>query len=183
MDKMELKETTLSTEHIFTGRIFSARKDTVALPDGRQSFREVVHHMTGGACVVPLTADGRVYVVRQWRYPYAKVITEIPAGKLDPGETPEQCAVRELLEECGALAGKVTDLGEVYPTPAYVDEVIHVFLAEELTPAEQKLDEGEFLEVEAVPLKELVDQVLAGEIKDSKTQIALLKTWLLRGER
>lgn len=180
MNKQDLMETTLSTESIFEGRIFSVRKDAVALPDGKHSVREVVHHQSGGACVVPLTAEGEVYIVRQCRYPYADVLTEIPAGKLDPGETPEECAARELIEECGASAGKLTSLGVVYPTPAYVDEVIHIFLAEDLQPAKQKLDEGEFLEVEKIPLETLVQMVMAGEIKDSKTQIALLKTWFLR---
>lgn len=183
MDKKDLMETTLSVEQIFDGRIFSVHKDAVALPDGRESVREVVHHVSGGACVVPLTTDGKVYIVRQCRYPYADVLTEIPAGKLDPGEAPEECAKRELIEECGVKAEKLISLGTLYPTPAYVDEVIHMFLAEDLVPAKQKLDEGEFLEVEAVPLKELVDQVLAGEIKDSKTQAALLKTWILRGQK
>ncbi|MGI5894222.1 MAG: NUDIX domain-containing protein [Candidatus Merdivicinus sp.] len=183
MKKEALMEKTLSTEPIFSGRIFSVRKDAVALPDGRESVREVVHHLSGGACVVPLTADGKVYIVRQCRYPYADVLTEIPAGKLDLGEKPEDCAARELIEECGVRAGKLTNLGTLYPTPAYVDEVIHMYLAEDLTPAEQHLDEGEFLEVEAVPLAELVEQILRGEIKDSKTQAALLKTWILRGQK
>lgn len=183
MNKEALMEKKISSEPIFDGRIFSVHKDVVSLPDGRKSTREVVHHVSGGACVVPLTADGRVYIVRQCRYPYADVLTEIPAGKLDPGEAPQHCAERELIEECGVRAGKLTDLGILYPTPAYVDEVIHMYLAEDLTPAQQKLDEGEFLEVEAIPLKDLVEQVLRGEIKDSKTQAALLKTWILQGQK
>lgn len=183
MNKQDLMETTLSTEPIFDGRIFSVRKDVVALPDGQESTREVVHHKSGGACVVPLTADGMVYIVRQCRYPYADVLLEIPAGKLDPGEAPEQCAARELKEECGVTAGKLTSLGTLYPTPAYVDEVIHMFLAEELSPAVQHLDDGEFLEVEKLPLETLVEQVLSGEVKDSKTQAALLKTWILKGRK
>ncbi len=183
MNKKDLMETTLSQKEIFEGRIFSVHVDDVALPDGRESTREVVHHISGGACVVPLTADGKVYIVRQCRYPYADVLTEIPAGKLDPGEAPEECAKRELIEECGVRAGKLTSLGTLYPTPAYVDEVIHMFLAEDLVPAEQRLDEGEFLEAETVSLETLVEQVLSGEIKDSKTQAALLKTWLLKGRK
>ena len=85
--------------------------------------------------MVPLTADRKVYIVRQCRYPYHEILTEIPAGKLDPGETPEECGRRELLEEVGAVAGKMTPLGTLFPTPAYVDEVIHMYLAEELTAA------------------------------------------------
>ncbi|MGI5856467.1 MAG: NUDIX domain-containing protein [Candidatus Merdivicinus sp.] len=183
MDKNALMETTCSQEEIFRGRIFDVHRDQVRLPDGRQSVREVVHHKTGGVCVVPLTEDGKVYVVRQCRYPYQDVLTEIPAGKLDPGETPEECGRRELLEEAGAVAGKMTSLGQLFPTPAYVDEVIYMYLAEDLTYARQKLDDGEFLEAEAVPLKRLVEEILAGNIRDGKTQAALLKAWLLLERR
>ena len=183
MDKNTLMETTCSEEEIFRGRIFDVHRDQVLLPDGKKSVREVVHHKTGGVCVVPLTDDGRVYVVRQCRYPYHDVLTEIPAGKLDPGETPEACGRRELLEEVGAVAGKMTSLGQLFPTPAYVDEVIYMYLAENLTYTRQKLDDGEFLKAEAVPLAQLVDEILAGKIRDGKTQAALLKVWCLLGQR
>ena len=183
MDKNALMETTLEAEDIFAGRIFDVHRDKVRLPDGKESVREVVHHKTGGVCVVPLTADGKVYIVRQCRYPYHDILTEIPAGKLDPGETPEECGRRELLEEVGAVAGKMTSLGTLFPTPAYVDEVIHMYLAEELTPASQHLDEGEFLEAEAIPLETLVDEILAGKIRDAKTQAAILKVRCLLEKR
>ena len=167
MDKESLMETTLSEEDLFHGRIFDMHRDRIRLPDGRESTREVVHHKTGGVCVVPLTEDGKVWVVRQCRYPYHDVLTEIPAGKLDPGETTEECGRRELLEEVGAVAGTMTDLGTFFPTPAYVDE----------------LGDGEFLTAEAVPLSQLVEDVLAGKIRDGKTQAALLKVWCLLERR
>ena len=179
MDKNALMETTLGREDIFAGRIFDVQRNRVRLPNGKESIREVVHHKTGGVCVVPLTADRKVYIVRQCRYPYHEILTEIPAGKLDPGETPEECGRRELLEEVGAVAGKMTPLGTLFPTPAYVDEVIHMYLAEELTAASQHLDEGEFLEAEAVPLETLVEDIMAGKIQDAKTQAAILKVWYL----
>ncbi len=131
MNRSELMETTCTVEPIFNGRIFDVHRDEVLLPNGKKSTREVVHHKTGGVCVVPLTSDGKVYIVRQCRYPYQDVLTEIPAGKLDPGETPEECGRRELMEEVGAVAGKMTPLGQLFPTPAYVDEVIHIYLAED----------------------------------------------------
>ena len=183
MDKESLMETTLSEEDLFHGRIFDMHRDRIRLPDGRESTREVVHHKTGGVCVVPLTEDGKVWVVRQCRYPYHDVLTEIPAGKLDPGETTEECGRRELLEEVGAVAGTMTDLGTFFPTPAYVDEVIHMYLAEGLCYSHQKLDDGEFLTAEAVPLSQLVEDVLAGKIRDGKTQAALLNVWCLLERR
>ena len=117
------------------------------------------------------------------RYPYHDILTEIPAGKLDPGETPEECGRGSFWRKWGLWPGKMTSLGTLFPTPAYVDEVIHMYLAEELTPASQHLDEGEFLEAEAVPLETLVDEILAGEIRDAKTQAAILKVRCLLEKR
>ena len=179
---MDFTEKKLSEQYYFEGRIMKARVDEVELPGGGRATREVCEHL-GGVGILPIDADGQVLLVRQFRYPFGELLLEIPAGKLDPPEAPEQCAVRELKEECGVTAGKLTSLGTLYPTPAYVDEVIHMFLAEELSPAVQHLDDGEFLEVEKLPLETLVEQVLSGEVKDSKTQAALLKTWILKGRK
>lgn len=179
---MDFTEKKLSEQYYFEGRIMKARVDEVELPGGGRATREVCEHL-GGVGILPIDADGQVLLVRQFRYPFGELLLEIPAGKLDPGEAPEQCAARELKEECGVTAGKLTSLGTLYPTPAYVDEVIHMFLAEELSPAVQHLDDGEFLEVEKLPLETLVEQVLSGEVKDSKTQAALLKTWILKGRK
>ncbi|MBQ8922726.1 MAG: NUDIX hydrolase [Oscillospiraceae bacterium] len=171
-----LHEEKLSSEEIYDGKILHVTRDTVRLEDGTEALREVVHH-PGGACVVPLTDEGDVLMVRQFRYPHGRETLEIPAGKLEYGENPEICAVRELKEEVGAVSGRIESLGCLYPTPAYDKEVIHMYLARELTLTNQQaLDSDEFLDVIRMPLKEAVEMVMRDELPDAKTQIALLKT-------
>ena len=179
-DINSLEEKYVSREEIFDGRILHVVKDTVSLPDGSTSFREICLH-TGGVCVLPLLDDGRVIVVKQYRYAHERVFLEIPAGKLNYlGEEPLSAGQRELREETGALAKSYTYLGEIATTPALINEKIYVYLAEGLTFGECELDEGEFLEVESLPFRELYDMVMRGEIRDAKTQIAVLKTAALR---
>lgn len=175
---MELKETTLSSEKIFDGRILHIRRDTVRLPDGGEGVREVVDH-PGGVCVLALDSENRALLVSQFRYPYEKVLWEIPAGKLEVGEDPARAAVRELKEETGAVAGEFTSLGELYPSPGYCGEIIRMYFARELTFGETHLDEDEFLNVERVPFDQLVERVLSGGIRDAKTIAAVLKAKLL----
>ena len=178
---MHLEEKTISSESIYDGKIIKVKKDTVLLENDTHAFREVIMH-PGGVCVVPITQDNEVIFVRQFRYPYSRQLLEIPAGKLDAGELPLECGKRELLEETGCTAKEYKFLGELYPTPAYLDEIIYMYMATHLTYTEQNLDEDEFLEVEYIPLKKAVDMVLSGEIKDSKTQTALLKAYLLTSD-
>lgn len=175
MDEKALLETKVSSQQLYDGRIVKLYQDQVSLPDGRPAIREVIHH-PGGVGILPLFSDGTVAVVRQCRYPYGTVITEIPAGKLEEGEDPLTCGQRELMEEVGAQAAGWTFLGNIYPTPAYDDEIIRVYLATGLTMKEQHLDDGEFLALERLPLSQLVEDVMAGKIPDAKTQIAVLKT-------
>lgn len=177
---MELTEKTLSSQTMFDGRIIHVRRDVIELPNGKEAFREVVDH-PGGVCVLALDDEGRVLLVRQFRYPYEKVLTEIPAGKLEYGEDPEKAALRELREETGAVPGKFRSLGELYPSPGYCGEIIRLYLAQELTFGETALDEDEFLDVERMPFGELTELVLQGEIRDAKTIAAVLKTKLLLG--
>ena len=175
-----LIETQLTSEEIFDGRILHLYNDTVRLPNGKTAPREVTRHV-GAVCVVPLLDDGRVIVERQFRYPVGKVLMEIPAGKLDSkDEDPRKAAARELLEETGAVAEELIELGMFLPACAYSDEAIHMYAAKSLTFREQKLDADEFLNVFTMPLEQAVQKVLAGEIWDAKTQTALLKVWLLR---
>ena len=170
-----LTEKQLSREEIFRGVALHVVRDKIELPDGSHSVREISLH-NGAAAVIPILPDGRVIMERQFRYAHGRVMLEIPAGKLDtPDEPPLDGAKRELLEETGAVAEKYTYLGSIAPSPALINEVIHVFMAEGLTIGDSRLDEGEFLEVEYYTLGELYDMVMSGEITDAKTQIAILK--------
>ena len=167
-------EKVLESTTAFSGRIFHVDQNRVELENGAQSSREIVRHNFGGACVLAETDKG-VWFVRQYRCPYDEELLELPAGKIDPGEAPEQCAARELREEAGMVADTLIPLGECYPSPGYVDEHIYMYAAQNPQPAAQQLDEDEFLDLVAIPLEKAVQMVLSGEIRDAKTQIALLK--------
>ena len=171
---MKLFAKTLSQDYKYNGRIINLRVDEAELENGKTALREVVEHH-GGVCVAALDENGRLLMVRQFRYPYGEVLLEIPAGKLEKGEDPLECGKRELEEETGYVAERFTDLGKLYPTPAHVTEVIHMYYAENLTKTAQHLDADEFLSVEHVPLADAVKMVMSGEIRDSKTQVAILK--------
>ena len=175
---MNLNEKRLSGETRYAGKILTLEIDRVELPDGRHSTREVVRH-PGGACVAALTERDELLFVRQFRYPYGRVLWELPAGKLSPGEDPAVCAARELSEETGATAAEWHALGLFCPVGAYSTERIQMYLARGLTFGERELDEDEFLNVFRMPLDELVDKVLAGEIPDAKTQAAALRAKLM----
>ena len=175
---MELTEKTLSSQTMFDGRIIHVRRDVIELPNGKEAFREVVDH-PGGVCVLALDGEDRVLIVSQYRYPYNKVLRELPAGKLERGEDPREAAIRELKEETGAEAGDFRSLGELYPSPGYCGEIIRMYLARDLRFGETHLDEDEFLNLERIPFGTLVEQVLSGEIKDAKTIAAALKAKLL----
>lgn len=175
---MDLIEKKLSTEKIFDGRVIHVRRDTVRLPNGGEAIREVVDH-PGGVCVLALDDENRALLVSQFRYPYEKVLREVPAGKLEYGEDPTAAAIRELKEETGAVAGDFRSLGELYPSPGYCGEIIRMYLARELTFGATHLDEDEFLNLERVPFDQLVEQVLSGEIRDAKTIAVVLKGKLL----
>ena len=170
-----LTEIKTGSEEIFDGFILHVFKDTVQLPNGHPATREVIRHI-GAVGVVPVTDDGKVIVERQFRYPLNRVITEIPAGKLDSfTEDRLSAAKRELEEETGYTAKEWIEIGDYYPTPAYCDERITLYLARGLTQGQRHLDEDEFLNFEAVPLEELLEDVMAGRITDGKTQVAILK--------
>ncbi|MCQ2468314.1 MAG: NUDIX hydrolase [Ruminococcus sp.] len=175
---MHLKEKTLASDVVYEGCIFTITRDTAELENGTSAQRDVLHHH-GGVCVIPIDDDNEVYLVRQFRYPFGEVTLEVPAGKLEKGEDHAECGRRELLEETGLTCREYTYLGEIYPLPAYSTERIHTYLARGLELSEQKLDDDEFLDVVKIPLEDAVDMVLDGRIKDSKTQIVILKAALL----
>lgn len=177
---MNFEEKQLNFDYKFKGRIINLRQDTALLPDGNTATREVVEH-PGGVCVAALTDQDELLFVKQWRYPYGETTLEIPAGKRDKsGEDPLECGKRELKEETGATAENYIDLCPLYPSPGYVNEIIWCYLATGLTFGEQNTDDDEFLDVLRIPLEKAVEMVLTGEIKDAKTQIAVLKVKVLK---
>ena len=177
----ELRERPVGSQIIFDGVILHVKKDRVEMPNGDLRTRELIRHV-GAVCVVPVTDDGKIIVERQYRYPIDSVITEIPAGKLDSlTEDRLEAAKRELREETGLTADEWTDLGTYYSAAAYSDEKISMYLAKGLHQGRQELDEDEFLNVVAVPVEELVEAVMRGEIPDGKTQAAVLKAARLLG--
>ncbi len=171
---MNLAEKTLEKNTIYTGRIITVRNDTALLPNGKTAGREVVEH-PGGVTIAALTPEGELLFVRQYRYPYGEELLELPAGKLERGEDPLESGKRELREETGASAQHFHDIGKFYPTPGYCGEIIHMYFASGLTFGEQDLDADEFLTMQRIPLAEAVRMVLENEIRDGKTQAAVLK--------
>jgi len=171
---MEFFEKQIETSTLYEGIIVNVRRDVAQLQNGVIVPREVVEH-PGGVGIVPVTADGKVLMVRQYRYPMGEELLEIPAGKLDNGEDPLECAIRELSEETGCTAGKFVDLGAMYPSPGFCRETLYVYLALDLLSGEMHLDDNEFLSVEAVDIDELVNMIMKNELPDAKTIIGILK--------
>lgn len=178
---MNLEEKTLQRNIIYTGRVIRMRQDTALLPDGKTAGREVVEH-PGGVCVAAVDEKDNLLLVKQFRYPYKEELLEIPAGKRDKAgdDDPLTCGKRELKEETGYTAKEYISLGELYPTPGYCDEVIYMFAARNLTQGEKCPDEDEFLDLVRIPFEQAVEMVLSGEIKDAKTQTAILKLKILK---
>ena len=164
----------LGTREIYRGRTFNVDVDQVRLPNGREMDLELVHHR-GAAAVVPVMEDGTVLLVRQYRYATGGWLLEIPAGKLDGGESPETCAAREAEEEVGYRPGKLEPLGWIWTTPGFADEKIWLYLATDLQVAKQGLEDDEVLSIEKMPLAEAVEKAFRGEIHDSKSAIALMR--------
>ena len=175
-----LEEKFLKRDEIYDGKVLHVVCDTVVLPNGKEAIREFCLHV-GAVAVLPLLADGTVIVERQFRYPHGAVVLEIPAGKLNfADEDKLEAAKRELREETGAVAAKWTDLGTLIPTPAIVNEKIRLFLAEDITFTERELDEDEFIDTERIPLAQLYEMVMRGEIPDAKTQVMVLRAYAMR---
>lgn len=171
---MDLTERTLESKTVYEGVIVRVKLDEAQLPNGKKARREVVEH-PGGVAILALDREDNVAVVRQYRYPFHKVLLELPAGKLEPGEDPRVCGVRELEEEVGLVADEFIYLGGLYLSPGYSNEVLHLYLARGLRQGACHPDEDEFLEGERIPFARLVDMVMADEIHDAKTVAAVLK--------
>lgn len=162
-----------SRETVFCGRVLDVAIEKHQMPDGRQSDFEIIRH-PGGAAVLPVLADGRVLLIRQFRPTIGEMIYEIPAGRLEPGESARDCAGRELTEEAGYSAAQMLPLGGCWSTVGFCDEYIHLFLGRSLSVAEQTLEPDEFIELCPMTFAEALEKVENGDISDSKTQLALL---------
>ena len=169
----DFTESALIKETLFEGRIINLRRDRIQLPNGKESTREMIEHR-GGVAVLAVDENGFVPIVRQYRYPLGKHLWEIPAGKLEIGEDPDEAIVRELREETGLTAKSITSLGMFYPTCGYSNEIIRLYLATDLTYVGAKPDEDEFLEIKYVSVDELYEKCLSGEIRDGKTMMAVM---------
>ncbi|MDY3031749.1 MAG: NUDIX hydrolase [Clostridia bacterium] len=177
---MEYYEKSIATKRIYEGRVINVRVDKVELPDGRISDREIVEHH-GGVGVIPVTEDGEVFMVSQYRIAAGSMMLEIPAGKLEKGEDPLECGKRELIEETGYAGSEFIPLGEYYATPGYCQEKLTIYLARGLEWQGQNLDDGEFLNVKKYKLDDLYKMVMNNEIYDCKTAIAILKAKAIVG--
>ena len=174
-----LYEETIDSKTVFTGKIIKIETDTIRLADGSKSYREVLRKK-GGVCVVPITPDGDIIFVNQFRYPYGEVIIELPAGKIEKDEDPKICGIREMFEETGCTSDNIIYLGKLYPSPGIMDEIVYMYIAFDVKEGKSHLDKGEFLTTEMHSLEEAVQMVLDNKIPDAKTQIAILKTLTMK---
>lgn len=168
----DLTETCISSEMFVKGNMLNAKRDIVKLPNGAESYREYVTH-PGAVLVIPILANGNLVMERQYRYPMQQAYWELPAGKIDPNEPILETGKRELLEETGYVAAKWDYVTELHPCIGYSNEVIHIFVARDLTFQGSKLDEDEHLEIVNIPLPLLMQALKNGEITDGKTMVAL----------
>jgi ADP-ribose pyrophosphatase len=173
---MELKEKLIETKTIYEGKIFDVQQRLIELPDGRQTIYDIVKNPNACA-VVPLDEGGNVIMVRQFRQSAGKVMLEIPAGKIDEGEDPDTCAVRELQEETGYIAGNIKKIVDMRVSPGFSTEIIYIYEATELTIGKTNFDEDEFIETEKIPLETLYQMILKGEIEDGKTISGILAVY------
>ncbi len=171
---MKLKETPILQKTVYSCPVFTVSEDIVELTNGKQANRNRILH-NGGSGVLAITEQNEVLLVEQYRYGVGQILLEIPAGKLEKGECPKDCALRELREEVGGTTDQLISLGSIAVTPAYDSEIIYIYLARCKEFGEQDLDEDEFLKVHRIPFDKALSMVENGEITDAKTQIALLK--------
>lgn len=171
--KMEFYESTIASKHIFSGNIIKLRVDEVLLPNGRKSTREIVEH-PGAVAIVAITDDDEVLMVRQYRKAVERELLEIPAGKLEKGESKEECVKRELMEETGYYPNELKYLLSFYTSPGFSDEIIHLFLGKKLIKEAKDADFDEYIQAEKVPFKEALNKIKSREIVDSKTITGLL---------
>lgn len=170
---MTFEEKTMKSEKIYEGRIINLRVDTVELPNKKYSKREIVEH-PGAVGIIAITKDNEVILVKQYRKPIEDTLLEIPAGKLEPKEDPQECAIRELEEETGFATDNVQKILEFYTTPGFSNEVMHIYIAKDLKEGTVNLDDDENIQIIKLPIDEVLYKVKTGEIKDAKTIIGIL---------
>lgn len=176
---MDFTEKKIKSDYIFHGKIMTVRVDDALLPNGKPCKREVCEHV-GGVGILPIDEDRMVTLVRQYRYPYETTTLEIPAGKMDQGpENALACGARELAEETGLRAQTMIDLGEIWPSPGFMDERLHLYCAKGLTQGETNPDDDEFVEIVRMPFDELCQRIASGEIHDAKTIVAAGKVLMM----
>lgn len=180
MEIKDFEEKTISSKEIYDGKIVKLRVEDVTLPNGRTAKRELISH-PGGAGIIAVDDERNVLMVRQYRIIAKEMMLEIPAGKLEYGEDPQECAEREITEETGYKANKIIPLGSYYATPGYCGEILSLYLGTELEWTGQHLDEDEFLKVEKYKLDDLYQMVMDNKITDAKTAIAILKAKAILG--
>ena len=175
MTEEQMKESCAASRNVFDGKVLHVFVDDIYLPNGKMGYREYIKH-GGAVAVLPLTREGEVLCVKQYRYAIGRVTLEIPAGKLDSAdEIHKEAAERELREETGARTGRMTFLGTYIGSPAILDEKIDIYLAEDLSFGDTDFDEDEFINVEKIPLSRLLDAAMDGSIMDGKTLFAIFK--------
>lgn len=171
---MVVPEKKKNSAEIYSGHIIKVYKDEVFIGNEKTSVREVVRHK-GASAVLAVDKKGNAFFVEQYRYPVGTALFEAPAGKIDANESPLECAKRELLEECGIIAKNWTELGPMYSSPGFCDEVIHLFLATDLYESAPNPDEDEFLDIKKLPLSQVLCDIRKGIIPDAKTQVLVLR--------
>ena len=168
-----MEEKTSSSEIVFQGRLLDVRRDIVILPNGANGIREWIKH-PGAVCCMPILPNGKIALIKQYRYSVRKMMIELPAGKLDKNEAPEDCAIRELEEEIGYKANKITFLTNIHPAIGFANEKMWIYYAEDIEKTNQKLDSDEFIEIIPTKLEDALEMVWNGEITDVKTIIGLI---------
>lgn len=175
-DESQLHEQTLSSRHVYDGTLLQVYVDEITLPDGTLSTRDWIKH-PGASAIVPVFRDGTIMLLKQFRYPARKIFIEVPAGKIDPGESPSTTAVRELKEESGLVCDRMEQVGSLFPAIGYADEEIFVFVAWDLKPESKNVDDDEFLLNHRVSFSRAISMIETGEIKDAKTISAIMQTY------
>ena len=170
---MIIEEKTLSSERIYEGKILNLRKDEVTVKNGNTSYREIVEH-NGGVVILGITREGKIPMIRQYRKAAKQIMFELPAGKLEKGEDPDEAAFREFREETGYAAGRIKHIAKFFPTVGYSEELLHIYFAEDLTEGSTDFDDNEAIEIEEYMPEELYELINLNQINDGKTLIALL---------